>query len=224
MTRLKKSTPKQPKSAKRVRPLAGDASADCQEQFNIQIALRATVPKSPKYTARPNVETTFNTWSTSTDKAHDLYKGILADESALKQKYTSLGSLMLQYEVDRDAFLVAVSGVCDNDEDARSFGLKTRATRRHVEAGAPGDVHGVFSDVVGDFTVRWSRVDGAGAYIVELSSGPPESEASWTQCYIGSRASFKMTGFTLGQKIWFRARSIGKKPSAWSEPTAVIVR
>jgi hypothetical protein len=224
-TLKRNSTPKQPQRAKRIQPSAGDATADCQEQFNIQIGLRTTVPKSPKYTASPNLATTFDTWSTSTDKAQFLYKDIIATESSLKQMYTSLGTLMLQSQVDRDAFLVAVSGVCDNEDDARSFGLHTKGgKRRHIEAGAPSDLHVVFTDVVGDFTVRWSRVDGAGAYVAEQCSGAPELETSWAQCYMGSAPSFKMTGLTLGQKLWFRVKSIGKKPSAWSEPTAVIVR
>jgi hypothetical protein len=221
----RKSTPKQPERAKRVQPLAGDSGADCQEQFNVQIGLRTTVPKSPKYTASPNIATTFDAWTTSTDKAQTVYKDIIATEKNLKQMYTSLSGLMLQYRVDRDTFLVTVSGVCDSDEDAKSFGLQTKSVgRRRIDAGVPGDVHAIFSDVGGDFTVRWSRVDGAGAYVAEQCSADPEHEASWAQCYMGSAPSFKMTGLTVGQKLWFRVRSIGKKPSAWSAPIALIVR
>ena len=226
MPKLKrKSAPKQPQPPKRIQPKAGDASADCQEQFSIQLALRTTVPKSSKYTASPNIATTFEAWSAATDKAQVLYNNIQATESTLGQMYNSLGGLMLQYKVERDAFLVAVSGVCDTEEDARSFGLQTTSgRRRHIEAGAPDDLHVVFTDVVGDFTMRWTRVDGASAYIAEQCSGDPELETSWVQCYVGSAPFFKMTGLTVGQKLWFRVRSIGKKLSVWSEPTAVIVR
>ena len=221
----RKSTPKQPERAKRIQPLAGDAAADCQEKFNVQIGLRTAVPKSPKYTASPNIATTFDAWSASTDKAQTVYKEIIVTETNLKQLYTSLSGLMLQYRIDRDKFLVTVSGVCDSVEDARSFGLQTKSSgRRHIDAEAPGDAHAIFSDVVGDFTMRWSRVDGAGAYVAEQCSADPEHEASWAPCYMGSAPSFKMTGLTLGQKLWLRVRSIGKKPSAWSAPIAVIVR
>jgi hypothetical protein len=224
-TSKRSSTPKQPDRAKRIQALAGNADADCQEQFNVQIGLRTSVPKSPKYTANPNLATTFDAWSGATDKAQGVYKEIIATETGLKQLYTSLSGLMLQYRLDRDTFLVMVSGVCESEDDAKSFGLQTKSVRRrHIEAGVPGDVHVVFGDVGGDFTLRWSRVDGAAAYVAEQSSAEPEHEASWAQCYMGSAPSFKMTGLTVGQKLWFRLRSIGKKPSAWSAPTAVIVR
>lgn len=224
MSLKKSSTPKQTRPARRVRPIAGDASADCQEQFNSQISLRATVPQSPKFSASPSVATTFAAWSASTDKAQTSYREIIATESTLEQMYTSLAGHMLQYTINRDAFLVAVSGVCDSDEDAKTFGLRTRTSRRRVEAEAPSEVQAICGDVVGDLTVRWPSIKGAGAYIAEQCSGDPKLESSWSQCYTGTGPSFKMTGCTLGQQIWIRVRSIGKTPSAWSEPKAVIVR
>lgn len=224
MTTLKRGTPKQPKPAKRLHASAGDATADCQEQFNIQIALRATVPQSAKFIATPGLATMFNTWSTSTDNAQALYKEIIAAESVLEQKYTSLGTLMLQYKNDRDAFLVGAAGVCDNEDDIRAFGLKTKSGRRRIEVAVPGDLHVTFGDTIGELTVRWPRIEGAAAYIAELTSAEPDLETGWSQCYAGSGSSFRLTGLTMGQKIWLRVRSLAKKPSAWSKPIEVIVR
>lgn len=225
MSALKRSsTPKRPRPAKRIRPMAGDASADCQEQFNIQVGLRTTVPQSPKFTVNPAVATTFTAWSATTDKAQASYRSIIALQSTLEQTYTSLGALMLQYGIDRDAFLVAVSSVCENDEDARAFGLSARSRQSRAAAGVPVDLRFVFGDVVGELAVRWPPIPGAAAYIAEQSSGDPALQANWTQCYAGTAAFFKITGLTLGQKLWFRVRSIGKGLSAWSEPSDVTAR
>jgi hypothetical protein len=216
--------PKQPKPAKWVRLKAGDAAADCQGKITIQKRLRATVPLSPKFAISPAVGTTFTAWSAVTDKAEVLHQSIIDAESTIEQMYTSLSVLMLQYKLARDGFLVAAENVCENEDDARAFGLLPAADAKRLDAEAPDTLHFVFGDVVGDVTVRWPRVPGAGAYIAEQSSVDPPTDASWVKCYMGKSPSFKMTGLTLGQKLSFRVMSIGRTLSAWSAPTSVVVR
>ena len=217
-------TPKQPSPVKRVKLRAGDGKADCQGKINIQRGLRVTVPKSPKYKEDPSVEVAFEVWTETTDKVEEIHQRIINAESALKQMYTSLGSLLHQYKIDRDVFLVAAERVCVNELDAKEFGLLTTASVKHIDAETPGELRVRFGRTAGDLSVRWRRVPGAGAYVAQQSSVDPPTEASWVECYAGTRPSFKLTGHTLGEKLFLRIKSLGKTPSAWSEPTAVIVR
>jgi hypothetical protein len=223
MALKKRGVPKQPKVATRIQIVVPDANADVQGKINVQQGLRVTVPKSSKYDPDSPVATSFDGWTATTDKAEALYQGIIKAESVLEQLYTSLGTVMGQYALDRDVFIAAVRGVCENEADAKEFGLDVSTHRRRVDAAVPDAPHFSFGDVGGSLTVRWPAVLGAGAYIAEQRVEAPTDE-SWEQCYMGRSPFFKLASLTLGKKLWFRVRAIGKTPSAWSDPSLVVVR
>jgi len=215
--------PKQPKPSKRARTTIADGNADFQGKINIQNGLRAIVPLSPKVAQYPALGTTFDAWSATTDKAAVLYKTIIETEATLEQLFGSLGTIMGQYSLDRASFLLAAQMACPTADEAKALGLSTIAERKSLVAGAPVTLNFIFGDVAGDLTTRWSRVPGAGAYVGEQSVDPP-TEESWEQCYMGKSPSFKLTGLPVGEKLWFRIRSVGKTPSAWSAPAFVVTR
>lgn len=221
---LKKiGVPKQPKAATRIQIVVPDANADFRGKINIQQGLRATVPKSSNYEPNSPVATSFDGWTATTDKADALYQSIIKAESALEQLYTSLGTMMGQYALDRDTFIVAVRGVCKNEADAKEFGLTASTHRRRVDAAVPDAPHFIFGDVGGELTVRWPAVHGAGAYVADQRADASTDE-SWAQCYMGRRPFFKLASLALGERLWFRVRAIGHTPSAWSGPACVVVR
>lgn len=222
-TKKKIGVPKQPEPIKRVRITAPDAGVDCQGRITIQKGLRVIVPQSPKYAPNSRLATAFDAWSATTDKAAVIYQNIIDTEAQLESLYTSLGTVMGQFSIDRDGFVVAAQAVCQNEDDASALGLATAAARKSVDAESPSDIRFIFSRVMGELTVRWPLVPGAGAYAAEQSVDPP-SAASWVDCYMGKAPSFKLTSLTPGQKLWVRVKAIGKTPSAWSDPVSVVAR
>jgi hypothetical protein len=219
-----KGIPKQPKPANRIRITNPDANAEHRGKIDIQKGLRTTVPHSPKYSTTSPVATTFDAWTATNDKADKIYESIITASSNLEQLYTSLGTMMGQYAIDRDAFLVAARAVCNNEDDAKSFGLSTPTHRRQFDAVPPSALHFAVGGVPGDLAVRWPAVRRAGAYVAEQCAGNAPTDAGWVQCYMGRPPSFKLTQLTLGETLWFRVRSVGKTLSAWSDPAFVVVR
>jgi hypothetical protein len=220
MATKKAGVPKQPKPARRVRVKLGDGNADFQGKTNIQKGLRATAPQSPKFT--PAVKVTLDTWSASTDKAVVLYDDIIKQEAALEQSYGTLGTVLLQVGLDRDAFINAVQNVCTSTADAKSFGADAIGGGKHVEPAAPVEIRQIQTDLQGANKIRWPSEPGAASYMAEASADPPTA-SSWTGCHTGMSPFFVYAG-APGQKVWFRICSIGKAPSAWSTPFLVILR
>jgi hypothetical protein len=220
MPAKKPGTPRQPKAATRTRITLDDSKADFQGRANIQIGLRTTAPKSPKFT--PAIQLVLNTWSASTDQATAQYTAIINAEAALEQMYGVLGTTLLQVNLDRTAFVTALENVCANADDAKGFGASAVTHGTYLPPVPPVAIRQVATDVAGSNRVRWPSEPHAGSYQAERSVDPPTA-SSWVPCYTGTSPFFILTGAPQ-DRVWVRICSVGRAPSAWSTPFLVILR
>jgi hypothetical protein len=213
-------TPKQPRPPARSRVTLNDSKADFMGRTNIQKGLRVTAPQSPKFT--PAIKTLLDNWSKDTDTAVTLWDGIVTQEAALEQSYTTLGAQILTVNVDREAFVNGLQSVCTSQADAESFGANSRVKGKSVDPMAPSVIRQIDTAVSGANRIRWLTEPGAASYQAEASVDPPTA-TSFANCYTGKSPFFVYAG-TPGQKVWFRICSIGAGPSAWSTPFLVTLR
>ncbi len=220
MPAKKAGTPKEPKPAPHVRISLGDSNADFQGRVNVQLGLRATAPQSPKFTAV--VKAPLDLWSGNTDQARALYTSIINAEAALEQMYGTLGTTLLQVNLNREAFINALQTVCANADDAKSFGANTVVRGVYVPPGPPAAIRQIATTTPGNNKVRWPSEPHAGSYMVQRSVDPPTA-TSWVGCYTGTPPFFLLTG-SPGDRVWVRVCSVGREPSAWSAAFLVILR
>ncbi len=216
----KPGTPKEPKPAPHVRITLGDTDADFQGRVNVQLGLRGTAPQSPKFTAA--IKTPLDAWSASTDQARATYTLIINAEAALEQMYGTLGTTLLQVNLNREAFITALQGVCANAEDAKGFGANAVVRGAYVAPLPPNAIRQIATSTAGTNKIRWPSVPRAGSYQAQRSVDPPTA-TSWVGCYMGTPPFFLLTG-SPGDKVWVRISSVGREPSAWSTAFLVILR
>jgi hypothetical protein len=216
----KPGVPKQPRAASRVRVTLGDGNADFQGKANIQKGLRNTAPQSPKFNA--TIKGTLDKWSADTDQALTIYNTILNQEAALEQSYGTIGTVLLQIGLDREAFLTAVQTVCVDDADAKSFGCNQVVRGTVAQPGPPVSLRQILTAVPGTNKIRWPSVVGAASYMAQVSVDPPTA-TSYTQYYTGRSPFFVYTG-QPGQKAWIKLCSVGKAASVWSDGFPVVLR
>ena len=216
----KPGTPKEPTPAPHVRITLGDSEADFQGRVNVQLGLRATAPQSPKFTAV--IKAPLDLWSTSTDQARGLYTQIINAEAGLEQLYGTLGTTLVQVNLNRDAFINALQGVCSNAADAQGFGANAVVRGAYVPPGAPAGIRQIATATPGTNKIRWPSELRAGSYQAQRSVDPPTA-TSWVGCYTGTPPFFLLTG-SPGDKVWVRISSVGREPSAWSTDFLVILR
>jgi hypothetical protein len=213
-------TPKQPRPPKRARVTLNDSKADFIGRTNVQKGLRTTAPLSPKFNA--TIKAILDTWSKDTDQAVTLWDGIVTQEAALEQSYTSLGALLVVLGTDRDGFINALQNVCVSEADAQSFGANVVPAAKSVEPGPPTTIRQIDTGVPGQNKIRWLGEPGAASYMADASVDPPTA-SSWGNCYTGRSPFFVYPG-TPGQKVWFKICSVGTAPSAWSTPFLITLR
>jgi hypothetical protein len=90
---------------------------------------------------------------------------------------------------------------------------------------AATNVTGKTGAAIGTSELHWDKVKGAGAYIVEKTSGDPSVEAGWTVHGYTTRSRYVATGLTTGQVNWFRIKAIGAAGvGAQSDPVRSVAQ
>lgn len=125
--------------------------------------------------------------------------------TAARQTSEERTSIMEQKETTLDAILSKEANYVENKSNGDeaiilSSGMSTRA--KPVPATSIGmatDVSLSTGDRDGELFGRWNRVDGAKAYIGEISPDPP-TPTSWKQAGVVTNSSMTITGLVSGTK------------------------
>lgn len=120
-----------------------------------------------------------------------------------------------------------VAGVGDGNGEiliSSGFELKKEATPV-PPVTAPIDFLAIRSLMPGSVKLNWKAVNGAKAYVVELTSVDPQQQSPvWVQAAITSQSRAVITDLTLTSYYWFRVRTVGKaNESPWSDISQVLV-
>ncbi len=121
--------------------------------------------------------------------------------------------------------------VAHNDETAlRTTGFDVGSeTVHHVDRNAPLPApeglklkRGMLR---GQLDLKISRLDGAGSYEVQSTTGDPADEAGWHQALVSTTCShMTLRDQPPMQTCWVRVRGIGSQGGGcWSEPASIVV-
>jgi hypothetical protein len=131
------------------------------------------------------------------------------------QKETALEQAGAQLEQQRETVInilaslgAGVEHLAEGDTTiVLASGFDVQAERAPVgPLGAPQNLRVATADQEGQINVRWSKVHGARAYIVECA---PESGGEWKQAGVITKASFTLTGLESGKKYRVRVCAVG---------------
>ena len=136
--------------------------------------------------------------------------------SKLANDFVAL-ALHVQRAAQGDATLLASTG----------FPLRQRAPRTLVplEPEAPARIKLSRGTVSGTAVLSASRVDNAGGYDVQLTTGDPTVEANWTDAGVYKNCRrIELQGLTPFKTYSVRMRALGAAGyGAWTTPTSVTV-
>lgn len=84
---------------------------------------------------------------------------------------------------------------------------------------APKDLEVLQGSVSNALLARWKSVEGAVAYVVEISSDPTPEDKTFSPIGVTTKARFQVENLNSGERYWIRTAAIGKSGiSSFSDP------
>jgi hypothetical protein len=171
-----------------------------------------------------NESTTFDTLDSKTSMLGGALDLLDARIKAVDQKETELDQAHAQLDDQRELVInilaslgAGVEQIAEGDTTVvLASGFQVQAERSPVgPLAAPQNVRATMADIEGQMKVRWNRVRGARAYIVEYM---PESGGEWKQAGIVTKVNFTLTGLESGKRYRVRVCAVGASGQGpWSD-------